>query len=224
MPEWHTHSCTHLARCGSFPPDKGAGVNYPAEVPAIYVVPGQHMKLIISPTLQQDGRCYPPFLAQWNAQQTLLGLLQQLVAMFDLSSPVQVTLLEDLAVAAGKGLMKAAAATIRTVKAAAQEVARQQQMQRETAQRTSPLHAPPAPTAPRPAAPPQAVPVQDDPKKDTDVPATEPGTECVICLENKKCCFCLPCGHVATCMGCGKGLKECCICRAPIQQQFKAYL
>lgn len=47
---------------------------------------------------------------------------------------------------------------------------------------------------------------------------------CAICMENVKNAFLRPCGHVATCMPCASQLRNCPICRAPIQETFQAFL
>lgn len=47
-------------------------------------------------------------------------------------------------------------------------------------------------------------------------------TECQICMEEfgDGLIIFVPCGHACSCMGCGKQLKICCMCRAPIQQMI----
>jgi len=68
------------------------------------------------------------------------------------------------------------------------------------------------------------VPGAPRPEDAPDTAATEPGTECIVCLEMKKCAFFLPCGHVACCMKCSKALKECPLCRHAIEKTYKAYV
>jgi Sec-independent protein translocase protein TatA len=62
------------------------------------------------------------------------------------------------------------------------------------------------------------------PPKNNDVTATDNATECVVCLTNQRAAFFIPCGHIVCCMSCGQGLKQCCVCRAPVQQVLKAFL
>jgi hypothetical protein len=47
---------------------------------------------------------------------------------------------------------------------------------------------------------------------------------CVICLEQPKNQFFQPCGHVCCCKACASNIRECPLCRAPIQQAFQAFL
>jgi hypothetical protein len=48
----------------------------------------------------------------------------------------------------------------------------------------------------------------------------ETSTECVICLSADSEIIFTPCGHKCSCLSCGKKLKQCCICRAPIKSMI----
>lgn len=69
-----------------------------------------------------------------------------------------------------------------------------------------------------------AQPLVDAPKE--VVKNEEPGlNDCCVCFENQRNCVFIPCGHLCTCLECGKALKECPICRKGItivQQVFHA--
>lgn len=46
---------------------------------------------------------------------------------------------------------------------------------------------------------------------------------CVVCYENKINCVLLECGHRALCMQCGQQLRECPMCRRPIERIVRVY-
>ena len=47
--------------------------------------------------------------------------------------------------------------------------------------------------------------------------------DCIICYSNKKdICF-YPCGHYCVCSVCSEQIKQCPICRVPIQKNVKLY-
>ena len=46
---------------------------------------------------------------------------------------------------------------------------------------------------------------------------------CVVCLHSAKSLAFVPCGHLCACTACGKKLKECPLCRAPVQQWLRVY-
>lgn len=56
-----------------------------------------------------------------------------------------------------------------------------------------------------------------------DEPATNEDDACVICCDNKINAVNLPCRHSATCMGCARQLRRCCICNAPLQTVIKIF-
>lgn len=47
--------------------------------------------------------------------------------------------------------------------------------------------------------------------------------ECKICFENPIDCVFVPCGHVACCHSCAKGVKMCPFCRKKIKMVVKMY-
>lgn len=54
-------------------------------------------------------------------------------------------------------------------------------------------------------------------------PGAEEGSECVICLEEKKSHILIPCGHYSYCEGCAKSLKNCALCRKKITKRVKVF-
>mmetsp|Transcript_15657 Transcript_15657/g.54374 ORF Transcript_15657/g.54374 Transcript_15657/m.54374 type:complete len:291 (-) Transcript_15657:222-1094(-) len=58
-------------------------------------------------------------------------------------------------------------------------------------------------------------------------PVPEPGQECVVCLERRKCMVIRPCSHMACCQTCAALLKaqgaQCPICRGPIRETFRVF-
>lgn len=54
--------------------------------------------------------------------------------------------------------------------------------------------------------------------------ATTELDQCVVCMERQKNQFFQPCGHVCCCQVCASNVRECPLCRAPIQQAFQAFL
>lgn len=48
--------------------------------------------------------------------------------------------------------------------------------------------------------------------------------QCAICMERPKNQFFQPCGHVCCCQVCVKNVRDCPLCRSPIQQAFQAFL
>lgn len=48
--------------------------------------------------------------------------------------------------------------------------------------------------------------------------------QCSVCMDRPKNQFFQPCGHVCCCQLCAQQVKECPMCRAPIQQSFQAFL
>jgi hypothetical protein len=62
--------------------------------------------------------------------------------------------------------------------------------------------------------------------------ATEDDSEnCSICLANRRCCACLPCGHRSTCIGCSNELMkssnekklQCPVCRQATERIVRIY-
>ena len=48
-------------------------------------------------------------------------------------------------------------------------------------------------------------------------------SECVVCLDGRRECVFVPCGHVATCEQCSGTLVNCPICRASIERVVRVY-
>ncbi|XP_048775362.1 E3 ubiquitin-protein ligase mib1-like isoform X2 [Ostrea edulis] len=48
--------------------------------------------------------------------------------------------------------------------------------------------------------------------------------ECVICMETTPDCVLCDCGHLVTCMECGKKITVCPVCRAEIRQRIKVFM
>ncbi|CAF3347240.1 unnamed protein product [Rotaria sp. Silwood1] len=46
---------------------------------------------------------------------------------------------------------------------------------------------------------------------------------CVLCLTEEKRLACIPCGHMATCVACGRSLRSCPICRRKIKTFIRIY-
>lgn len=47
---------------------------------------------------------------------------------------------------------------------------------------------------------------------------------CSICLENPKCIFFYPCGHVSCCRTCSTKLANCPMCRVTISEKYACYI
>ena len=46
---------------------------------------------------------------------------------------------------------------------------------------------------------------------------------CIICLDNKLSVLFLPCSHILACPNCSLSLKDCALCRTPIQCSLKVF-
>jgi hypothetical protein len=56
------------------------------------------------------------------------------------------------------------------------------------------------------------------------IPPPQDGEQCIICMERPKNQFFQPCGHVCCCQVCVAQVRECPMCRSPIQHAFQAFL
>eukprot|EP01006_Ploeotia_vitrea_P009315 TRINITY_DN2188_c0_g1_i1.p1 TRINITY_DN2188_c0_g1~~TRINITY_DN2188_c0_g1_i1.p1 ORF type:complete len:325 (+),score=49.22 TRINITY_DN2188_c0_g1_i1:33-1007(+) len=193
---------------------------YPAGYPLLFVVPGKHSRLTLNhPHVGSDGRCYLEAISQWNPNtSSIKSLLESTYTLFLEKPAVDDTSFEDTAAVIQKNIKKG----IKGAMALAGKLA--QDTKQYVQQHAHNQHQPGQQNPPAKNPTEGGLSADDDPKKWDDTIATEPGTECAICMENKKCAFFLPCGHVVCCMTCSKNLKECCICRSAIQGVHKAYL
>jgi len=57
---------------------------------------------------------------------------------------------------------------------------------------------------------------------EADVPASDMSL-CSVCMDRPPEVVMVPCGHIYACDKCGKKLKECAICRAPVKQVLRIY-
>jgi hypothetical protein len=60
-------------------------------------------------------------------------------------------------------------------------------------------------------------------KKDEVADGSLISSTCNICLQNKKCVFYQPCGHVSSCWACSSKMKNCPDCRTKIYGFFKVF-
>lgn len=50
------------------------------------------------------------------------------------------------------------------------------------------------------------------------------GNLCNICYEKEKNCLFYPCKHNFSCLGCGKNLKDCPLCKTPLENIERIYV
>lgn len=77
---------------------------------------------------------------------------------------------------------------------------------------------------PLPAPSPAAAPVQAIPLGAAAAAASSEVDRCVVCMERQKNQFFQPCGHVCCCAQCAGAVRDCPMCRTPIQAKFQAFL
>lgn len=49
-------------------------------------------------------------------------------------------------------------------------------------------------------------------------------SECVICLDAKRCIVFSPCGHLCLCEECARPMKQCPMCQQECKDKMKIYI
>ena len=64
---------------------------------------------------------------------------------------------------------------------------------------------------------------KDNQKMKKDLEKVNESKLCKVCMDEEACIVFIPCGHLMSCVNCSPALKNCAICRKPVQTTVRTY-
>eukprot|EP01006_Ploeotia_vitrea_P046476 TRINITY_DN67028_c5_g5_i2.p1 TRINITY_DN67028_c5_g5~~TRINITY_DN67028_c5_g5_i2.p1 ORF type:complete len:301 (+),score=31.73 TRINITY_DN67028_c5_g5_i2:32-904(+) len=214
------------------------GPKYPHEYPQVYVMPTPKMYIQSNHRhVDKQGKCYLAYLTEWNgATSDLVSLVLELAGAFSSAPPLferreQVPphqyqpppqpqpQFQQPVIPNAQGFGYPSTNTMVPPPAGGPGGSNNLPQPRIDPTPT-PSQPQQQPENPNPTTAAQQTQSSDKPTDSGDIPED---MLCVICMEVKKdCCF-VPCGHCCTCMGCSKAVSDCPQCRSKIDTKIKVF-